>query len=122
MKCKHKKADGTRCKAHALNHSQYCFFHSKKTANKRLIASKRGGQKGLRKVLPLETEPLKLRNARDVFQFLNLTIQQVRIGVIDTKVGNCIAFVSQVALKAFEMSTIEERILKLEKTIEEREA
>ncbi len=53
----------------------------------------------------------------DVKGLLSDTIHQVRTGVIDPKVANCVGYLSGILLKAIEVGDIEERLSAMEAVV-----
>jgi len=113
-RCKHVKADGTRCRARKVHASDYCFFHDPARAAERAAARQAGGRKGKAPVLPPETPLRPVRTAGDVIELLGETIHQVRTGTLDPRVGNCVGYLSAIILKATEQGEMEQRLAALE--------
>jgi len=113
-RCEHVKADGKHCRAWKLHGSDYCFFHDPAKAAERASARQAGGRKGKAAVLPPETPLLPVRTAGEVIELLAETIHQVRTGQLDPRVGNCIAYLSGIVLKATEQGEMEQRLAALE--------
>jgi hypothetical protein len=64
--------------------------------------------------LPSDTPDLPLRTVADVIAALGETMNQVRTGRIDARVGNCLGVLAGVLLKAIEGGDLERRIAALE--------
>jgi hypothetical protein len=116
--CKHRKADGSRCRAPALRGSNLCFFHDPAAKDQHQEATVAGGRERSQKAatLPAETPDLPLKSVADVIVALGLTINQVRTGTVACNIGNCLGQLLQVLLKAIEGSELEQRIAALEAT------
>jgi hypothetical protein len=70
------------------------------------------------RVLPAETTDAPLRTAVEIVAALEATFNQVRKGLIDAKIGNCLAIVAGVSLRAIQGIDLE----KLNDRLEELEA
>ena len=57
---------------------------------------------------------MDINSAKDITKLLAETINQVREGNLDCRIANTIGFLAGVTLKAFEISKLEERIKKIE--------
>ena len=112
-KCKFIKSDGEECKANAMKESEFCFTHNPDMEDERMSAVRRGGSSPRKTYEPLPE--VKIENTKDVVNLLSLTISEVRAGSVELRVANCIGYLSGHLIKAFEVSTLEERLVKLEK-------
>jgi hypothetical protein len=65
-------------------------------------------------VLPAGTPDLPLRTVTDVVTLLGQTINQVRRGELDPKVGNAIGMLTGQLLRALEGADLAERVAQLE--------
>ncbi len=117
--CQFVKPSGSRCRAHSLHNSQYCFFHSPETVAAREAAREAGGRERTRKaaVLPATTPDQRLDTASDVIEMLTVTANQVRRGAIDAKIGSNIGYLCGVALTAMKQAHLESRVRRLEAII-----
>lgn len=120
--CKQIKADGTRCRAHALTGSEYCFAHDPSRVEERQAARQAGGRVGKTKVLPPDTPDVPLSSATEVVALLGQTINQVRRGDVDPKVANTVGYLSGVLIRALEAGDIEQRLAVLEAIVTHQEA
>jgi hypothetical protein len=98
--CTSTKADGTSCRAAALPGSQFCFFHDPTRAAARRKAQSRGGQAHKMATLPADTPAVKVEDGADVVKLLGVTINQVRRGEIDPRIGNTVGYLSNIVLTA----------------------
>ena len=116
-KCEFIKKDGSRCRANPMRSKKYCYVHSpdiKKSEKKE--ASRKGGKVGKTiQINPLS--PAKLDDSNDIMLLLADTINKVRSGKMDTKIANCIGYLSGHMVKIFEISNIEKRLDKLEEMV-----
>lgn len=65
-------------------------------------------------MLPFDTPPVKLRSVADVVKLLGTTVNEVRVGKIDVRVGNCIGLLAGQLVNALKTSDLEARIAALE--------
>lgn len=119
MKCTYQKDDGAVCKANVVNGSKFCFFHNPANGGERKSAQSNGG-KGNKIVVKSPLEPVELNGAKDVVSLLEDTINRVRSGELDVKVGNCIGVLSGQIIKALELVTVAGRVEIIERAILER--
>jgi hypothetical protein len=116
--CRYKKRDGKACRANATASSGvFCFFHDPDGAADRLEAQRAGGLRNKGTSLPPDTPDCDLKNVADVVLLLGLTLNQVRKGQIDPRVGNSIGYIAGILLKALEVDTLERRVSDLEVAI-----
>ena len=115
--CQHTKSDGQPCRARPLVGSDYCFFHDPAKAAEREAAQRAGGLRGKAAVLPADMPARRIENAADVIGLLAETINQVRTGALDPRVGNCVGYLSGIVLKAHEQGELAERLAALEAAV-----
>src|SRR5579859_1271155 len=115
--CSYTRANGESCRARALNGKDRCFFHDLERADQRTAARRAGGLATRGPVLPESTPDLRLQTAQDVLVLVADTINRVRTGELDPRVGNCVGYLSGIFLKAVEAGFTEERLRVLEKLV-----
>jgi hypothetical protein len=119
MQCKFKNNQEKQCSANAVKDSQYCFFHDKDNEKQRKLAQSKGGKANLIAVKdPLP--PMPIANVQDVLGLLEDTVNRVRTGELDVKIGNCIGFLSGHLIRAFEVTSIANRVEIIEQAIFEK--
>ena len=120
MKCEFIKTDGEKCEANAVKDSEFCFFHNPDiTAEQKREAQSNGGKT---KALTLK-EPLPaidLKTPDHAVLLIADTISRVRAGTLDIRTANCLGFLSDKLLKAFEVSQLNDRVEVIERVILER--
>jgi hypothetical protein len=79
-----------------------------------LEAQRVGGLRNKAVSLSADTPDCNLKNAADVIALLGTTINQVRRGQVDPRIGNSVGYLSTVLLKAQELGSIEQRLSALE--------
>lgn len=65
-------------------------------------------------------EPITVSNPSDVTNLLTETINNVRAGLIDVKLANCVGYLSNFLLKSLELSSLENRLESIERIVLER--
>jgi hypothetical protein len=101
-----------------MKKSDYCFTHNPKTKKERAMAVQKGGLAIRRNYEPLP--PVHIENTKNITSLLVSTINDVRAGTIELRVANCIGYLAGHLIKAFEVSTIEERLVEVERVVLER--
>ena len=121
-RCRSRKQDGTRCEAQALPGKASCVFHDPSSAESRADGRRRGGKTRSRPaaVLPASTPDAPLGTEADVVTLLGATINQVRRGELDTKVGNCLALLCGQLIRAMQGSDLAARVEMLEAVLKLR--
>lgn len=116
MKCK-QIINNKQCEANAMKNSNFCYLHNPNISDeeKQSAQSKGGQNRSLKIYQPLL--PIEINSAKDITKLLTETINQVREGNLDCRIANTIGFLAGITLKAFEISSLEERINKIESTI-----
>jgi len=119
-KCKFIKPDGTKCEAWAMSDSNFCYFHNPDISDKekREIQSKGGANRTL--ILKEPLPELGLAEPADTILLIADTIGRVRAGTLDIRTANCLGFLSDKLLKAFEVSKLNDRMESIERIISKR--
>jgi hypothetical protein len=114
--CEYIKGDGNRCRAKARPGRTLCFSHCPLLKGRRDAARRAGGIASAKRavVLPANTPDLPLANMADLVGLLATSINQVRRGELDPKIGNAIAYMSSVFIRALENGDLERRMSALE--------
>ena len=120
MKCEFIKPDGTKCEAHAIKDSEFCYFHNPDISDeeKRKAQSNGGKTKALTLKEPLPALPLKMPD--DAVLLVADTISRVRAGTLDIRTANCLGFLADKLLKAFEIARLNDRLEVIERVILEK--
>jgi hypothetical protein len=108
--CAGLKGDGEHCRANAQVGSKWCFFHSPESADDRIAAARRGGEKGRAATLPPDTPDFPLTTANDASALIGRTINQLQRGEIDPKIATAVGYLVTVKIKATDTGTLERRI------------
>jgi hypothetical protein len=118
MRCIFKKSNGERCKSNAMKNSKYCWTHSPEISiHEKRLGSSKGGKT---KLTPLNLPQILINDTRDIPPLLVDTIQHLRNGEIDVRLGTAVGYLSNILLKSYEVADIEGRMEKIEKFIDER--
>lgn len=120
MRCKFIKPDGQNCEAHAIKDSEFCYFHNPDISDeeKREAQSNGGKTKALTLKEPLPDLPIA--KPEDAVLLVADTIKRVRAGTLDIRTANCLGFLSDKLLKAFETSRLNDRLEVIERVILEK--
>jgi hypothetical protein len=119
-KCQFRREDGKRCGANAQSGKLLCVFHDPAKAAAGRKARRLGGINRSRgaTILPLETPDNPLRNTQDVSVLLGESINQVRRGQLDPRVANAVGYLASILLGALQQGPLEERLQRLEATLD----
>ena len=118
--CTATKGDGTACGAAALPGRSFCFFHDPAKAAARRQAQSAGGQANKMATLPANAPEVEIYDSADVVTLLCQTINQVRRGQIDPRVGNTVGYLANIILAATGQRELETRIAELETLVKTR--
>ena len=102
--------------------SEFCYLHNPAISEEeKKDARSRGGKENqitVRAPLP----PLKLGSAKDVIVLLEDTINGVRNGELDVRVANCLGFLTDKLLKAYEVAELNDKVEAMERFLEKRKS
>ena len=117
MRCSFIKPDGTQCNANAMSKSNFCYTHNPEISDEeKREAKQRGGQaRALTIANPLPA--LEIREPGDAVLLIVDTINRVRAGELDIRTANCLGFLTDKLLKAFEISRLNDRVAIIERVI-----
>lgn len=103
-----------------MTSSEYCYLHNPDIpeAEKRLAQAKGGEARSLTLASPLPE--IALNTPSDTILLVADTIKRVRAGELDIKTANCIGFLSDKLLKAFEVAKLDDKVDYIERVILER--
>ena len=115
-KCEHKKPNGQRCRANALANDRCCFFHSPTKNQERRQARQAGGVSRSQKttVLPPDTAARRLQSPTDVCCLLGDTINQVRCGLMDSRIATAVGYLAGTLLRGMEHGHLDDRLTRIE--------
>jgi len=120
MKCSFIKDSGEKCEANAVKDSEFCFFHNPDISDeeKREAQTKGGANRALTIANPLPA--IQLATPSDAVLLIADTINRVRAGTLDIRVANCLGFLSDKLLKAFEITEINDKADYIKVILEKR--
>jgi hypothetical protein len=72
------------------------------------------------KTLDPGTPEVKIENGRDLLTLLNVTMNQVRTGVIDPRIATTLGYLADITMRAIKQNELEMRIRRLESVSESR--
>jgi len=119
MKCKFRSDEGIQCSAQAMKDSDYCFFHNPENQKQLKEAQARGGRANVT-IVKNPLPPIEIKNIKDVVKLLEETVNDIRAGKLEVKVGNCIGILSGHLIKALEVASIANRVEIIERAILEK--
>jgi hypothetical protein len=98
-----------------MRDTEFCFTHNPETREARKEAVIKGGSSPKKNYNPLP--PLEIGNTKDVVKLLGQTINEVRQGIIDLRVANCVGYLAGHLIKALEVADLEDRVVSIEETL-----
>lgn len=120
MKCNHIKENGETCEAYAVKDSEFCYFHNPDISDEDKREAQSNGGKTKALTLKEALPELALSKPSDAVLLITDTISRVRAGTLDIRTANCLGFLSDKLLKAFEVSQLDDRMEVIERIILER--
>jgi hypothetical protein len=120
MKCEFIKPDGQKCEAHAIKDSEFCYLHNPDISDeeKREAQTRGGANRALTIKEPLPE--LVLTTPDHAVLLIADTISRVRAGTLDIRTANCLGFLSDKLLKAFEVSQLNSRVDIIQQVIQRK--
>src|SRR3989339_851803 len=92
MKCEFIKCDGNQCEANAMADSQYCYLHNPDIPeSEKKEAMSKGGKAG-KSIVKAPLEDIKIASPEDLLCLVGATINELRAGVIDTKIAKALIY------------------------------
>ena len=120
MKCEFIKPDGQNCEAYAVKGTSFCYFHNPDISDEEKREAQSNGGKTKTLTLKEPLPELVLAEPADAVLLIADTISRVRAGTLDIRTANCLGFLSDKLLKAFEMSRLNDRLEVIERVILEK--
>lgn len=115
-KCKYILKNGNQCRATPQKNSDFCYFHNPSTNNEHFLSSKKGGSTKKKRIIN-SLEFIRLEESKDVVTLLTKTIQELRGEKIDVRVANAIGHLSNILLKAYELTSINSKVDELKSVL-----
>ena len=118
--CKQILKSGKKCKAKNMKHSQFCFYHNPETKTELRKASAKGGKQNIHK--PSKSlSNTEINSIQDVPKLLIDCITEIRNGNTESiRSANAIGYLSNILLRAFELTDLENRIKLIEHKLIEK--
>ena len=120
MKCEFIKPDGQNCEAYAVKGTSFCYFHNPDISDEEKKEAQTNGGANRALTLKEALPELALGKPSDAVLLIADTISRVRAGTLDIRTANCLGFLSDKLLKAFEVSQLNDRVEVIERVILER--
>lgn len=122
--CKATTKRGGPCAAYALPHSDFCFHHDPACSRERNEARRKGGRArhGRKIQVAADVPSVALQEVRDVLPLLSQAIRDVLLLENSIARARAIGYLAGVAVRALELSELEDRVAALETSLAEGEA
>ena len=114
------KGNGERCRGFPVEGSAYCINHEPRMQEKKMEAVRNGGAATSYERLELALPAMVISGPADVVVATVQTINEVRTGQLPPKVASTIGYLLGVALKAYEVSNLDQRVEMIESVLVER--
>ena len=114
------KNNGERCGGFPFEGSAYCINHEPRMQEKKMEAVRNGGAATSYERLELALPAMVISGPADVVVATVQTINEVRTGQLPPKVASTIGYLLGVALKAYEVSNLDQRVEMIESVLVER--
>lgn len=121
MKCEFIKPDGQNCEAYAVKGTSFCYFHNPDISDeeKKEAQTNGGANRALTLKEPLPVLPIAQPN--DAVLLVADTINRVRAGKLDIRTANCLGFLADKLIKAFEASQTNDKLERIERLLAQRQ-
>lgn len=120
MKCKGTKANEEKCEANAVKDSEFCYFHDPNISDREKREAQTNGGANRALILKKPLPKLALKKPEDTILLIADTISRVRAGTLDIRTANCLGFLSDKLLRAFEITQLTDKVEVIERIILER--
>jgi len=111
MKCTHNKENWEICKAFAMKGTEFCYLHNPEIPeDEKKEAQSKWWKSGIKQLSSKTCAPIIIKEIWDISELLIDTINQVRGWEMDVKTANCIGFLSNHLMKAYEITNLEHKI------------
>ena len=114
-RCKATAKSGNRCKAAAVNSSDYCFAHEPTLAADRANWRREGGRQSNKKALLDEASSIQTPD--QVKELLGRTVESLQRGDVDARTANAVGYLCNLLLKAMKETDLARRLDVLERAI-----
>ena len=118
MKCTHKKENWEGCKAFAMKWLLFCYLHNPEISEEeKKQAQSKWWKSWFKKASQIKLPPLLIKDIWDISELLIDTVNQVRSWEMEIKTANCIGFLCNHLMKAYELSTLENKLDHINKSL-----
>ncbi len=114
------KTNGKQCGSYAVDNSFFCINHEPAMKEVKEIAVQKGGASEGYQKLNLDLSPLTIHKASDVTTATVQVMNEVRSGILPPKIATTLGYLLGIALKAFEVAELEEKMEVVDRLILER--
>jgi hypothetical protein len=118
MQCQRLKKDGNQCRARSLTGKKYCALHADpgKAAE---LGSKGGRQRATKSPTEClaQSSVASPKTAEQLRDLLAETVAQVKMGELEIKTANALAYIGTALLRAIEASSYESRVASFEQRL-----
>ena len=117
MQCGFTKNNGGQCEAQATRGGEFCYFHDPSIPEevKQEGRTKGGLTRAIKLDSPLPDVPLDTPN--DAIMLIADTIRRVRAGELDIKTANCLGFLTDKLLNAYEVAKLNDKVELMERVL-----
>lgn len=120
LRCAFINENDQQCRGYAIKDSEYCLSHDPDMEEMRIDRARKGGASESYEKLNLNLPPLTITNSSDIVQGLLVLVNEVRTGQIPPRVATTIGYLLGIALKAYEITEVEQKVERIEQVIVER--
>jgi hypothetical protein len=117
--CTAAKPGGERCEAVCRAGTEFCSFHDPDLAEVMRDSRAAGGRARNKPAAVVDGQcpDMPVGSAADIVALLADTINRVRRGTLDPKIGNVVGYLTSVAIRCLEVGQLEDRLAHLEGVI-----
>ena len=117
MTCNYIKADGAKCKATPMRGAEYCYYHNPAIPEQEKQRVRRQGGRNNALAVECALPAIEVNQPADVATLLVDTINRVRDGSLDARIGNSLGVLCGHLLKAYELANLDDRVALFERVI-----
>jgi len=110
MRCLFVKPNGDQCQANAMTSSDFCYTHNPEISEEEKREAKSKGGQARSLVVKDALPEIPLNTPNDTITLITDTIRLVRAGEMDIRTANCLGFLTDKLLKAFEVAKLNDKV------------
>ena len=103
-----------------MNGGEFCYFHNPDISETEKRETQTNGGKARALTISEPLTAIEITKPEDTINLLVDTINRVRAGTLDIRIANCLGFLSDKLLKAFEISQLNGRVEIIEQVIQRK--